>query len=277
MRKSNTEADMLEAAGDAEGAKAVRQRMAEQNKALKSYCEGNGLKYRSDRVRTYGAIAPKKSLDKSAESGIINSGSDAVALEYQRYGRNKATLVNKTYIDGGEYRRKFDSVSDNADVNKSVYNCAKSALKHRSGTVYEDMYWIDSETGSIIASEINSATQQEIVYSEATKKLVSSYEKGKIVTIHTHPNSMPPSVADFNSCFRNGYKQGYVACHDGKVFAYTSEQEVSEELYSLYISSYISEGSSEYEAQIKTLEKLRENHLIDFWEVTQYGDGSYAE
>lgn len=74
VRKSKTEADMLEAAGDAEGAKEVRRRMAEQNKALRAYCEDNGLKYRSDRVRTYGAIEPKKSLDKSAGSGIIKAG-----------------------------------------------------------------------------------------------------------------------------------------------------------------------------------------------------------
>lgn len=60
VRKSKTEADMLEAAGDTEGAKQVRQKMTEQNKALKSYCDSNGLKYRSDRVRTYGAIAPNK-------------------------------------------------------------------------------------------------------------------------------------------------------------------------------------------------------------------------
>lgn len=60
VRKSKTESDMLEAAGDAEGAKQVRQKMTEQNKALKSYCDSNGLKYRSDRVRTYGAIAPNK-------------------------------------------------------------------------------------------------------------------------------------------------------------------------------------------------------------------------
>lgn len=58
VRKSKTEADMLEAAGDTEGAKEVRRKMAEQNKALKSYCEGNGLKYRSDRVRTYGSVKP---------------------------------------------------------------------------------------------------------------------------------------------------------------------------------------------------------------------------
>ena len=58
VRKSKTEADMLEAAGDTEGAKQVRQKMAEQNKALKAYCDGNGLKYRSDRVRIYGSVKP---------------------------------------------------------------------------------------------------------------------------------------------------------------------------------------------------------------------------
>lgn len=59
VRKSKMEADMLEAAGDTEGAKQVRQRVTEQNKALKSYCDSNGLKYRSDRVRTYGSVKPK--------------------------------------------------------------------------------------------------------------------------------------------------------------------------------------------------------------------------
>ena len=61
VRKSKTEADMLEAAGDTEGAKQVRQRAAEQNKQLKAYCEGAGLKYRTDRVRTYGSVKPAKS------------------------------------------------------------------------------------------------------------------------------------------------------------------------------------------------------------------------
>ena len=78
VRKSKTEADMLEAAGDTEGAKQVRQRAAEQNKQLKAYCEGAGLKYRSDRVTTYGAVAPKKALDKSAGSGIIKLSSKFV-------------------------------------------------------------------------------------------------------------------------------------------------------------------------------------------------------
>lgn len=59
VRKSKTEAYMLEAAGDTEGARAVRQKISEQNKALRAYCEENGLKFRSDRVKTYGSVKPK--------------------------------------------------------------------------------------------------------------------------------------------------------------------------------------------------------------------------
>ena len=206
-------------------------------------------------------------VDNSEESGIIKVGSGNVTSEYQRYGRNKSTLINKTYIDSGEYRRKYDSISDNADVNRVIYTSAKNALKHRSGTLYEDMYWIDSDSGKVVASELNSTIEQKIVYSDATKKAVSSFEKKKLITIHSHPSSLPPSVADFNSCYRNQYKCSYIACHDGKVFAYTSDQEISEDLYSLYISSLKDEGVTEYEAQILTLNKLKENHLIDFWEV----------
>ncbi|MBP1544760.1 MAG: hypothetical protein J6A16_11755, partial [Oscillospiraceae bacterium] len=55
VRRSKTEADMLDAAGDAEGARAVRQKANQYNKELKGFCQQNGLKYRTDRVRTYGA------------------------------------------------------------------------------------------------------------------------------------------------------------------------------------------------------------------------------
>lgn len=61
---------MLEAAGDAEGAKAVRQKMSEQNRQLRAYCEQNGLKYRSDRVRTYGAVIQPKAVGSTKNSSI---------------------------------------------------------------------------------------------------------------------------------------------------------------------------------------------------------------
>ena len=189
-------------------------------------------------------------------------------LENQRYGRNKHTLINKTYIASGAYRKKFDKISNNSNVNRTIYNRAKEMLNHRSGTMFEDMYWIDGNTGKVIAKEISGNTEQKIYYSDATKKVISANKNKELITIHNHPSSMPPSVADFNSCYRNGYKCGYIVCHNGKIYAYTSQQMINEKLYNLYIGEYIDDGLSEFEAQLKTIEKLKKNHSIDFWEVT---------
>ncbi len=190
-----------------------------------------------------------------------------VALENQRYGRNKSTLINSAYIESGEYRRKFDNLTPNDEVNRVLYAKAKEMLKHRSGTLYEDMYWIDGDTGKIIAREINSETEQQVIYSNATKKSVASYKGVNLIAIHNHPSSMPPSMADFNSCCRGNYNCGYIACHNGKLYGYRSDQSVSESLYNLCVGDYLDEGLSEDEAQIKALEDIKRNHDIDFWEV----------
>ncbi len=190
-----------------------------------------------------------------------------MALEYQRYGRNKKTLINKTYIESGEYRRKFDNATGNPDVNKALYNAAKVALKHRSGTEFEDMYWFDGETGGIILSVTDSTEERAVEYTERIRSIIEKNSGKSIVTLHTHPSSMPPSIQDFNSCFTHGYHLGYVACHNGKLFKYSSNEYISAALYELYIQKYLGDGFNEYEAQIRALGKIKENHDIDFEEV----------
>lgn len=204
-------------------------------------------------------------LTNGANGGIMDTGSDDVALEYQRYGRNKDTLVNKTYIESGEYKRKFDNVTDNPELNKALYDAAKTALKHRSGTELEDMYWFDGKTGEIISKEIDSTTPRLVSYSKMTKQAVKSNDN--IIALHTHPSSMPPSVDDFNACFNNGYKCGFVACHNGKVFKYSSKQLISSKLYELKIERGIKDGLTEFDAQIAALNTLKRNYGIDFEEV----------
>ena len=272
VRSAKREVSMLNAAGDKEGAKFAKERVKSRTAAYNAYCEKTGLPRKADRLTAQGyktkAENEKKALltlDKIGGSGIIDLGRDEMALEYQRYGRNKDTLINKAYIDSGEYRRKFDNITHNPEVNKTLYNCAKTALKHRSGTEFEDMYWIDSNSGKIVAQEISSSDKRAIIYSDKTRKAVQN--NNGLLALHTHPSSMPPSAADFNSCLRNKYKIGYVMCHNGKIFAYTSEQEISEGLYSLYIEEFLSDGKSEYDAQILTLRKLKINYTINFWEV----------
>lgn len=188
-----------------------------------------------------------------------------MSLEYQRYGRDKDTLVNKTYIDSGEYRRKFDKITDDPDVNKTLYNCAKAALKHRSGTEFEDMYWIDGDTGKIVIAALNETKPASVVYADSVIKAIS--DKKNLITLHTHPHSMPPSANDFNTNCNYKYVIGVVACHNGKVFVYRSSQAVELKLYDLYIGQYMSEKHTEYEAQIMALEKLKRSYNIDFWEV----------
>lgn len=188
-----------------------------------------------------------------------------MALEYQRYGRNKSTLINNAYIESGEYRRKFDSLTDNPDINRSIYTCAKTALKHRSGTVYEDMYWIDGNSGKIILSETNSTDERAIIYTEKIKSTIKNHTD--IITIHSHPSSMPPSVSDLNSCYNNHYVIGFVACHNGRLFAYSSNELINERIYSAYIERFLKDGYNEFESQLKALERISQNFDVSVWEV----------
>lgn len=186
-------------------------------------------------------------------------------LEFQRYGRNKSTLVNCTYISSGEYRNKFDRITDDKDVNRALYIKAKEMLLHRSGTLYEDMYWFDADTGRVIAKEVNSFEEEQILYSESINKAIEG--KSNVIAAHTHPCSMPPSIADFNSAKDHNYMLGIVLCHDGKIFCYKSDETVTKMMYNLYVADYYLQLHDEYLAQLEALKELSETYDIEFWEV----------
>lgn len=187
-------------------------------------------------------------------------------LENQRYGRNKNTVVNHQYIASAEYRRKFDKITDNKELRRILYSAAKEMLTHRSGTLFEDMYWIDERNGNVIASALNEQQESGISYSKA---IYNSIKDNKhIITMHTHPNSSPPSISDFNSAFVHKYRKSLVICHNGAIYAYISNCEVSIRLYDAYVAFFSKAGYNDIEAQLKALLKLKSNYDIDFWEVT---------
>lgn len=161
-------------------------------------------------------------------------------IEEQRYGRNKDTQINLSYIDSGEYRRKFDLLSGDPELNKLIYQLAKKILKHRSGTKFEDMYWINSETKSVVAQVIDSCIEGKIVYPEHVKKAIKNYEK--LITVHSHPAGLAPSIADFNSNYEQNYYLGIVVGHNGKVFTYSSNEFISEEYFDLKVAMFKKKG-----------------------------------
>ena len=190
-------------------------------------------------------------------------------LEEQRVGRNKDTIVNSAYLNSGEYKRKFDLISNNKELSRVLYRVAKNMLEHRSGTRYEDMYWIDLDTLHIVAQETNAEDEKKIVYSAATERTIKKYDN--LLTIHTHPDSFPPSIDDLNSNFDHGYVVGIVVCHDGRVFMYSYNERGNENYYKLVVEGYIKNGYNENEAQIMALSEIQKNFDINFKEVTDDG------
>lgn len=186
--------------------------------------------------------------------------------EEQRLGRDKKTVINHTYINSGSYRRKFDKISSSPKLNRLLYRLAKKMLEHRSGSRYEDMYWIDPVSISVVAEETESSSEKEIVYSERTIAKISNHEN--LITIHSHPNSYPPSINDLNSNYYNNYGIGIVVCHNGKIFLYSAGEIISKDYYDLTIEEYLKSGYNEYEAQIHTLFELQSKFDILIKEVT---------
>ena len=72
-------------------------------------------------------------------------------IERQRPGENKATKVIASVIESAEYRRKFDQITALKKLSRLMCQQAKEILRHRSGTLLEDMVWIDLDTIEVVA------------------------------------------------------------------------------------------------------------------------------
>ena len=189
--------------------------------------------------------------------------------EEQRYGRNKDTTINHTYISSGNYRRKFDLISNSPELNRLIYQLSKKMLEHRSGTKYEDMYWIDAAAKMVVAEETGSSLEEQIIYSNSILSKIQRYDN--LITLHSHPNSYPPSINDLNSNFVNNYGLGIVVCHDGKIFKYASNQEIRVDYYKMIVEKYLKKGYNEHEAQIEALKELARKFDIMIEEVADDG------
>lgn len=185
--------------------------------------------------------------------------------EKQRYGRDKNTVINRSYIEGGEYRKKFDAFSDNKELNRLAYRIAKKILSHRSGSSYEDMYWIDPDTLSIVARIVDSKIEGGIKYTRRINKIVR--KKKGLITIHSHPHSLPPSYNDLFCNYKFGYSVGLIICHNGKIYMYSVNEHISKIYYGMLVGKYINRGYNKDEAYRLSLVDLNDSGQIVYKEV----------
>lgn len=58
------------------------------------------------------------------------------------------------------------------ELNKLIYQLAKKMLNHRNGSLFEDMYWINPDTISIVAMEVTDSKEVNVIYSQKTRKVI---------------------------------------------------------------------------------------------------------
>lgn len=187
VRKSKTEADMLEAAGDIEGAKEVRRKMAEQNKALKSYCDSNGLKYRSDRVRTYGSVNNGGKLRESGSKKPITAITDETVAKVPK-------VTPKTYSD---------------DI------CEKIHQEHQKLLKTSMMENGSKEVAFILNSDM---TGKRVLHGTDDKIEFGAFYGKDLFLMHNHPRNNSFSIDDVVEFFgENSLKSMSVVKNNGKI------------------------------------------------------------
>lgn len=198
--------------------------------------------------------------------GARKRSKNTLTYEEQRVGRNKETQINLSYINSSEYRRKFDTITANPEVNRIVYQKAKEMLLHRRGTLFEDMYWLDGKSGEVVASAIDEVHSQAIRRNRKRDKRIK--ENKNIIVMHTHPLSMPPSPADFYSMWEMGYKKALIICHNGTIYEYgVAEKEPNIALHTMYIDRALKDGYTEIESQMLAIKKSQNSTGIYCKEV----------
>lgn len=172
-------------------------------------------------------------LDTFSEHGLSwEEWNDALRIDGEREKRSKrdqAYSVDWKIVNSAEYRKKFSMLFEDEIIADRVYKKSIDILKHRDGTDFEDMYLIDPETKKVVASQTKTETipvkyesdrHQHVIYNQEMMRAIKKSKSKKLITIHNHPESYPPSGSDFSSAFRNGYGYGIIACHNGDVYGY---------------------------------------------------------
>lgn len=195
---------------------------------MRDFINQTGEQRQYFREQNYGKVA-YNGLTSNVDSGKIKEKEYGIV-----YGQ-QAILISEPYIKSKEFKKKFENATSNGKVNQTLYQCAKKMLLHRNGTLYEDMYIINAQTGYVLGKQTNSNYPQGVVYNENIKKALE-YAKEyniSIIAIHNHPEGYPPSADDLNKALENNMVCGFAIGHNGQLYKYYppsynfSEQELN--------------------------------------------------
>ncbi|MCI8793643.1 MAG: hypothetical protein HFG38_12790 [Eubacterium sp.] len=177
----------------------------------------------------------EKELDarNKAKAGIKDTEN-----EIPRTEKLKPLEVDKAAVTSNAYKKMvYNAVDEMPKVKRSVRDSIGKIYKHRSGTDNEDLYFINSSTGSVRTST-RGTEPGTCAPTKPMKKMLANAEEGTIIGIHNHPRNSAPSVPDIMAAARRKYKYGIVACHDGTLYKYKVTGKVNEMMAESLLALY---------------------------------------
>lgn len=132
----------------------------------------------------------------------------------------KSYLIDRKYIASAEYTSKFDGLGETKVVTRRIRAQARKMLRHRSGTWYEDLAFVDTKSNTVMARTDFNA-KKRVKPSRKMLKMLKEADDYTVIGIHNHPESGVPSYSDFSVAYKRKYKYGIVACHNGTIYKYS--------------------------------------------------------
>ena len=180
---------------------------------------------------------------------------------------NRNTVVDKQIIDSPSYRKTINKLGENQNVSRSIFQRIKEMLSHRSGGNFEDLSFIDSQTGKYI-TRTDYNIDSKCFPSKRMMDMILNAEPNTIIAVHNHPSSTVPSLSDINTALNKHYKYGIIACHNGDIYKYTVLGEYNEIIVDSLLDTvnklvYNRDTIKDYDKLLtRTLTQLKENNVV---------------
>ncbi|MCD8383896.1 MAG: hypothetical protein LUC39_02930 [Clostridiales bacterium] len=198
---------------------ALENRLSRQDEAYNRFCQENGLAAQYERLRVTDGDGQGKQVREQGK----------------RTEQERSAIISPS-IKTAEYRRKIDQLGENVETSRTIWQQATQMLNHRSGTLYEDLAFIDSTTGETLVQDAYNV-ERACMPTKRMKSMLLNSEPNTVIAVHNHPGSSVPSVEDLKAALSGKYKYGVVVCHNGVIFKYSVRNKFDADLANIFLDS----------------------------------------
>lgn len=173
-------------------------------------------------------------------------------------------------VNSKQFHDKFEKLPFSKNVIESLYKFSLKILEHRDGSDVEDLYILNSRTGSEVTKNVSTKVGFKVGLTSAQYQKV--LEEDGVIILHNHPEGGRLSFSDIKSLFGTPNAKGSVVVgHDGSVYvAYAPNRSFSvEKLYQKYYNDFVSSYQNKEIARVLATDKLYELGVFMYEEIKE--------